>query len=256
MTLVSSIILDAYREANTLPLTALPNDAQNMEALRLYNALLGSLYGTDVGENLSDWPIGDFGRDPSNHFPPISTFRCLSHPPINSRIVATNQGAIVVDLTVRPQDGARYALIDPYGQLATYPVTLNGNGRTIEGVPYITLNTANTRREWVYRGDLGDWTKISNVALTDENPFPHEFDQFFSILLAMRINPRYGRELSDLSTSILRANRAAFVARYITSAPLEINDDVSWPYMSRQGYDTQRSFSARGAFNRGEPFSG
>lgn len=254
MTLISSIILDAYRESNMLPLSAVPNDAQNTEALRLYNALLGSLYGTDIGELLADWPLGDFGRDPTPGYQPIEGQRFVHHPPINSRFIAVNEHPISVDLTVRPQDGARYAIVDPFARLAAFPVTLNGNGRTIAGQPSLVLDTNGMMREWVYRADLGGWVQLTDVALTDDNPFPKEFDQMFSILLAYRLSPRYGRELSDLSTSILRTGRTMFIARYINSQPLKGNEEISWPYMSRQGYGQERSFTSNNGFNEGRPY--
>jgi len=90
VTLISSIVQDAYRENNILPLAAAPNANQNIEALRLYNALLSSLYGTDVGETLSDWPLGDFGRDPAPGYVPIASLQYLHYPPINSRLIAVS----------------------------------------------------------------------------------------------------------------------------------------------------------------------
>jgi hypothetical protein len=50
---------------------------------------------------------------------------------------------------------------------------------------------------------------------------------------------------------MLKQNRREFVARYLQSQPLEIDDSISWPFMSRQGYDTQRAFSSQRGFNRG-----
>lgn len=253
MTLISSLILDAYRESNIIALSAVPSDPQNTEALRLYNALISGIYGTDVGENLADWPLGDYGVDPNNYCPPIAqTLRIIQNPPINSRLIAINQVAITIDLTRKPQDGARYAILDPYGRLATYPVTLLGNGRTISGLTGVVLNTNGLSREWLYRADLGDWVQLTQKLLTDDNPFPAEFDNLWIVLLAMRLNPRYGRALTDMSQTILAGQRRNFIARYINSQPLQVDDSVSWPYMSKQGYDTQRSFSSQGAFNRGD----
>jgi hypothetical protein len=114
------------------------------------------------------------------------------------------------------------------------------------------LNVNGTNREWIYRADLGAWLKISSLIATDENPFPPAFDMMFSILLAMRLNPRYGRTLDDQSAAMLKENRREFIARYVQSQPLEIDDSISWPFMSRQGFDVQRAFSSREAFDRGD----
>jgi len=252
VTLISSIILDAYRESNIIPLAAVPNDNQTTEALRLYNAILSSLFGTDVGENLIDYPLGNFGRDPEAHYPPITTTDpCFHQPPINTRLIAVNDAAISMDLSVHPQDGARYGILDPYGRLAAFPVTLNGNGRTIGGAASITLNTNGAALEWVYRADKGDWVQLSSKLATDENPFPAEFDAMFTVLLALRLNPRYGRALTDLSQSILKQGRTMFVARYLNSQPLLADDSISWPFMSRMGYGYGRQFSSTNGFSRG-----
>ncbi|MBA3831661.1 MAG: hypothetical protein H0X34_07170 [Chthoniobacterales bacterium] len=257
MTLISSIISDAFRESNILALGRDPSVNQGAEALRLYNSLLASLYGTQEGERFQDWPLGDFDRNPDDPwFRDLQYLsdRELDNPPINQRLLATNTVARTVWLTPRPQDGARYAIADPYGRLAAFPVTLGGNGRPIEGAASIVLNVNSTFREWIYRSDLAAWVKISPVIATDENPFPPQFDIMFVILLAMRINPRYGRTLDAQSVAALKDNKQDFRNRYLQSRPLEILDDISWPFMSVQGYDSQRSFSTTRGFERGNPF--
>lgn len=252
MTLISSIIQDAFRESNIIPLAVAPSTNQATEALRLYNAILGSLFGSDVGENLQDYPLGNFGRDTSAEYCPIvTTDRGFKQPPINVRFIAVNDQPITMDLSVRPQDGSRYGILDPYGRLASVPVTLNGNGRTIDGNPTFVAGTNGLSREWVYRADLGMWMQLTDKLATDENPFPKDFDDMFVILLAIRLDPRYGRSLSDLSQSIFRAARAKFLARYINSQPLEARDDISWPYMSQMGWWNGRSFSSTNGFAQG-----
>jgi hypothetical protein len=253
VTLISSIITDAYRESNILPIGVAPNDAQLAEALRLYNAILSSLFGEDVGELLADWPLGDLGRDASEpNFVAYSSFRGLPYPPINSRLIALNTTPLTVDLTDLPQEGARYAILDPFGNLANNPVTLNANGRYIAGEPTLVLATAGLAEEWFYRADLASWMQITNKAATDENPFPQNFDAMFIVLLAIRLNPRYGRQLADMSASVLKQGRTAFVARYLNAENQTRLSDLSWPFMSRQSYGTGRSrFSSTPAFNRG-----
>lgn len=249
MTLISSIITDAYREANIIPLGRVPNDNQVAEALRLYNQNIRSIYGGDAGEGLNDWPLGTYGLEADVTLD--YTDDTLIRPTINRRIIATNTEAKTVYLTEFPQDGSRMAIADPFGRLATCPVTLNANGRIIEGSATLLLDTAGLFQEWFYRADLSAWVKISSLAATDENPFPDEFDAFFIIGLALRINPRNGREMDPQSTAVFKAARQQFIARYLQSAELEIDDSLSWPFMSAQSYDTQRVFSSNRSFNRG-----
>lgn len=252
MTLISSIITDAYRESNMLSLSEIATANQVTEALRLYNALIAAIYGGDAGERLEDWPLGNFDRDPNgcDYLLPYTDER-LHHPRINHRLIAVNTVAMTVWLTTRPQDGSRMGIVDPYSRLATVPITIDGNGRPIEGAATVLLNINATSREWFYRADLGAWVKLSSLLATDENPFPAAYDMMFVILLAMRLNPRYGRTLDEQSVAMLKQNKREFVARYLQSQPLQIDDSISWPFMSRQGYDTQRAFSSQQGFNRG-----
>jgi hypothetical protein len=142
-------------------------------------------------------------------------------------------------------------IADPFGRLAAFPVTLDANGRTIEGAATKVLNVNGlvpgmvlSRRPWA----MGE----AHVAsATDQNPFPDDFDNFFITLLALRLNPRYGRKMDDQSTMIFKSEKQKFVARYLQSQPLEMDDSISWPFMSTQSYDQQREFSSNRAFNRG-----
>lgn len=253
MTLISSIITDAFREGNVFPLGKAPNENQATEALRLLNALFSSIYGTDAGEGLVDWPLGNFGRESQADAIPY-TERTIDRPEINRRLLVLNEAAKTVYLTLRPQDGARMGVADPFGRLASVPLTLDANGRTIEGTVTLLLNTNGLFREWFYRADLGDWVRLTQKVTNDEMPFPEEFDNFFITLLALRINPRYGRMMDEQSSLIFKNERRKFVARYLQSLPLDISDDISWPFMSTQSYDQQREFSSNRAFDRGSYF--
>lgn len=256
MTLISSIITDAFREGNILPLGKEPSANQAAEALRLFNSCIAALYGDEAGESLTDWPLGNYGRESPEYDLGYTDHR-LDHPTINRRLIAVNEAAKTVYFPLRPQDGARMGLIDPFGRLASVPVTLDANGRTIEGAPFIVMDEAGKGGEWLYRADLGNWVRLKGVVETDELPFPTpDFDNFFITLLAMRLNPRYGRTMDDQSALIYKAERRKFVARYLQSMPLEILDDISWPFMSTQSYDQQREFSSNRAFDRGSYFWG
>jgi hypothetical protein len=226
-----------------------PTPKQGREAIGALNRLITNLWGDDAGERLNDWPLGSYGRESGETVCwPLDHIR---RPNINRRLLATNDAAITVYLTLGPQDGSRMGIVDPFSRLAAFPVTIDGNGRTIENAASVVLNTNGASREWFYRADLGGWKKLSDLTAADDMPFPSDFDELFSIALAVRLAPRYGKEIAASSISIMQKQRQAFVARYLQSQPLEVDDSISWPFMSRQGYDTQRAFSSRRAFNRG-----
>lgn len=250
MTLISSLIKDAFRESNVIPLRKDPTADMVTEALRLYNQNILSIYGSDAGETLADWTLGAYGVDQPGITDPRTPYM-IQRPSINRRLIATATAALTVYLTPWPQDGSRMGIIDPFGRLAAFPVTLDANGRTIQGNPTLLLNTNGQAQEWFYRADKGDWVKLTSLLSTDENPFPEEFDIFFYIGLALRLNPRYGREMDPQTATVFKQQRNQFMARYLQSQPLEIDDSISWPFMSTQGYDQQRAFSSSSAFNRG-----
>lgn len=255
MTLVSQIIEDAFREMNFHGEVNNPTPRQAAEGLRLLNQLFSAIYGDEAGEALRDWPLGNFGRE-SPAYDLGWTDEQINRPMLNSRMIAVNEQAKTVYLSLQPQDGARMAIADPFGRLASVPVTLDANGRTIEGAPTLLLNTNGLYAEWFYRADLGNWMRLVGVTLTDEMPFPADFDIFFSTFLAMRLAGRYGREISRHTETMYSAERRKFVGRYLQSLPLEILDDISWPFMSTQSYDQQREFSSNRAFRQGGYFFG
>lgn len=253
MTLVSIILSDAFREANIIPLGKALTVNQSAEALRKLNQLFLSIYGDDAGEALQDWPLGNFGRESTEYYLDY-TRHTLDRPPINRRLIAVNDAAETVYLPIQPQDGSRIGIADPYGRLASVPLTLDGNGRTIEAEATLLLNTDGLYRDWFYRADLANWMRLTGVTEADQMPFPEEFDIFFTILLAMRLNPGYGRDMDEQSIAMYKGERRKFIARYVQAMPLEINDDISWPFMSTQSYDYQREYSSTRGFNRGSYF--
>ena len=210
MTLVSSILLDAYRESNLIAesATALSTNKQT-ESLRRLNSLISSIMEWEAGESLRQWPVGTTGYID----PPEEIQRDIwKYPPINSRLVLNHSQAETIYLPEKPSDGARISVQDIGSQLATYNVVLNGNGRLIEAARTLTLSTDDLNRTWLYRADLGDWRRVSTLLVSDEMPFPTEFDDMFIVLLAIRLNPRYGRKLDPQTTLVLDRSRRMFSA--------------------------------------------
>lgn len=249
MTTLQEIIDDAFRESNILPLNKAPNAAQSAEALRLLLQLFTVSYGDEAGEAFQDWPLGTYGQ--VNPTYPLTNDYYRQKPPLNMRLVALNEAEMTVYFPSYPQDGSRMAIIDPFGRLAAFPVTLDGNGRPIEGSTNQVANTNGLNREWFYRADLGNWVRLTDLTATDQMPFPKDFDTFFSTSLAMRLNPRYGRKMDELTAAVYKAERSKFINRYLQAMPLHIDDSLSWPFMSTQSYNQPSVFSSDEAFNRG-----
>src|SRR6185312_921159 len=246
--LVSDLITDSYRELNQIAIGKSPSDTQATEGLRRLQSVINAMLGTDAGEFLVDWPLGDYGRQSLDQCK--RTVQEIANPPINSRLVNTADAAITVYFPPSPSDGARMSLIDPFGRLAAVNVTVDGNGRLIEDAATKTLSTSGVSTTWFFRADLGIWVKISDLQATDQMPFPSMFDDLFTILVAMRLSPRYGRDLNDASALVYKVGRRNFVARYLQSKDLVFNKDIS--RNSIQDFNNNRGFdTSTDVFNRG-----
>ena len=211
MTLTASIIRRAYRESNILAAGQEPTPNQQSEGMEELTSLIDAVFGWDVGEELSDWMIGYEGQ----YRPDIGwDAEDWSHPIPNSRLLLNHNSTQTIYMPAMPTNGSRIAAVDVNSALDTYPVTLNGNGRLIDGSPTALLDVAGTNRTWMYHDDSADWRTVTGLTVTDQMPFPAAFDTYFIIKLATRVNPRFGRSLNDLSLAQLRESQEQLEARY------------------------------------------
>jgi hypothetical protein len=205
MTLVSSIIRDAYRETNLIPLVSDPNATQITEALGRLNPLILDTVGFEAGDELKGLNYGgEF--DQSSYID--------QWLPDDIRLVLNLTTATSVDADPFPYEGQRLAIVDVGSNLATFNLTINGNGHLIEAATSVVLNTDDLARQWMYRADTANWVRIASLATSDEMPFPTEFDDYFIIMLASRLNPRYGQALAPETVRMLSRTRNMLRARY------------------------------------------
>lgn len=204
MTLVSDIIARGYRESNLIPLGATPNAAMTAEALTRLNSIILSTVGYEVGEPLRDL---NYGGEHDQYY-------ASEYVPANARLMLNLEAAVTLELAPSPYEGQRLGLVDVGGTLATYNVTLDGNGRNIEGAATLVLNTDDETRQWMYRSDTGNWVKISTLTASDSMPLPEEYDDYFSLMLAMRVNPMYGQMMAEETAVYLRRMKRQLASRY------------------------------------------
>jgi hypothetical protein len=205
MTLVSAIIKSAYRESNLIPIGTEPSTAQVAEGLSRLNTLILSTIGREVGEPIRDLNIG--GANDESYLTEVSI-------PANARLVLNLSASITVHLSANPYEGQRLAAIDAAGSLGTYTLTLDGNGRNIEGTSTIALSVDGTARQWLYRADTSNWVKINSLTTTDEMPLSEEFDDYFILMLAMRLNPMYGQAMTSETVAALKRQTRHITSRY------------------------------------------
>lgn len=239
MTLASDIIQRAYRESNLIALGATPSTNQASEGLTRLNGVLLSTVGGEVSDDLVDLNIG------GNYSETEVTDQWV---PDNARLMFKLTAAKTFYLDPFPQNGQRLGVVDVDGNLGTYNVTLNGNGRNIEGASTLTLNTNSLQRQWLYRADTGNWVRISSLLAGDTMPFPEEFDDFFVIMLSLRINPMYAQEMTAETIKYINRIRNMLRARYNLNK--EVSPDV--PYLDND-YKNGNYFTASNDFELGRP---
>lgn len=190
MATIAQLITDAYQVNNLIGLTETPSAAEQDKALRMFNRIFRSALGYELGERLPSLNIGTNGvTKPASYYYTDNRYE-LFPPyflPANYRFVLNLSEPITAYLPTDPEDGARIAVLDSFGNLSTNPITLAGNGRKIEGQTSVLLDTDNYSAEWFFRSDLGEWVKISNLAASDDFPLPTEYEEYFIMLLNIRL---------------------------------------------------------------------
>jgi hypothetical protein len=260
MTTVASIINDALRETNLIPLGVTPTTDQTAEAFRLLSTIVAGVLGNEAGENLNPFPLGQNEIEAPRGYPwwsnelPGNVFL-----PTNLRVMCNLTGPGMINLHPRPHDGARMGIVDVSQNFDINPLTIVGNGRSIEGDSEMTYNTPGEVRQWVYREDIGNWVTVIPLVSSGEMPWPPEFDDMFIILLAIRLNPRYGQVINPASTEVLKSAMSKFSARYSQSTT-QVGVEAGLLYLTHWdrywGYGAgQQSYGDPTAFfNSGIPF--
>lgn len=210
MTGTLAIITQGLRESNLIAISAEPTEAQQTEGLSKLQSLVASVFGYEVGEGLIDWPIGSVPAEIAGSW----TAADWSEPAQNVRLLYSATSAQTITLPPTPDNGARIQLVDLSGALSANPLTIQGNGRRIENQNSVTLDTDNLSRTWFYRADLGNWMRLDELTLESEMPFPVQYDPYFETMLAMRLNPRYGRSADEQTVATLRRALGQLQADY------------------------------------------
>jgi hypothetical protein len=216
MTKAADIITDAMRETNLIAITAQPSPGEQAEALRRLQALVLSTLGNDVGYIMEDWNVGSASVTRPNGVPLPSIDDFTVRP--NSRLIMTLSQPTTFKLDPLPQDGQRFSVVDANGTFDTNKLTLDPNGRKINGqTGPIVVEQAGVSLQWFYRSDVASWVLIAPLTPETEMPFPEDFDDFFIIGLAFRLNPRHGVALSAESKARLDQQHQQFIERYTQS---------------------------------------
>ena len=215
MTTVYQIITDAYRQSNLIPVGIPLTSLQEDEGLRYLQRIVDSVFGNEAGDRLVAFPIGRKNISHPAGYPWWNTIPDASwFIPEDTRLMLNLDQSIELYLHPAPNDGARFAVNDVAGSCGTFPVTIHGNGRLIDGAESLVISTANFEATYFYRDDLGSWVKCADLGLFDSFPFPSEFDDFFIHTLAFRLNPAYQRNFDPQSMVVWKRSQNQLRARY------------------------------------------
>lgn len=209
-TLLSVLVSDAYRVSNITNINSVLTDAQQAEGFRYLQRIIWSVYGFEAGELLTDFPQGQNTIIAPGGFPaPVPNNFFF---PLNARVVCNYTAPATIALHPMPEDGSRFAILDENS--IGLNVTIQANGRLIEGASSYSFTVPKTHREWFYDAPSGNWNVVSPLTITDVCPFPSAFDDMFIMMLAMRLNPSYTTTMAPESQLVLKDIMKKFKARY------------------------------------------
>lgn len=190
--LVQQAIDRAYREAAIKRIGDIPTVDEYNEGLDRLNNFLDSLFGAEIGALLTDVQVPIIQRTTNNPsvlfnqpFPlSASNFDqasgMLESNTVDQYVLANNSrvlNRITTPTTVyfpqNPNDGSRVEIVNTG---ATVNMTLDGNGRRINGANTAQFGSTTSSITYFYRADLGNWIPLVNLSLTDELPLPSAFD--------------------------------------------------------------------------------
>lgn len=215
MTTLRQIVTDAFREGGIIQIGTDPEADQFDEGLRKLQSIFIQVLGNEAGEPLTTISYGaatdtnSYAGDYDRKDVVDSYFL-----PSNVRLLVQGTGVRTVYLNPDPQPGARFSVVDVSDSFVSGPVTVKANGRVIDGASSVVLNTNGTNSQWFYRDDLAEWVRVTDLAADSESPFPTEFDDLFSIEVAMRLNPRYQAQTAPETIQTYRRLKSQFRSRY------------------------------------------
>lgn len=245
MTTAGAIVTSAYREGNLVAVGAAPTPDEAAEGLDALNRLVLATFGFTIGNKLRDWQVprrqgtGTVTRDfpllPGAERSLVPTYPL--YPALNSRVI-WDGSAQTIFFDPLPQDGAVMAVAKGSGADSAVPgvLIIDGNGRTIGGQNTVTFSGVVTPTRWFYRADLADWSVAAAVAADVEMLFPPELDDLWICALAIRMAPRYGKQVAPSTSARFTEMSTILRTRYQQTAPTSSGGEELRP-----GYESYSS---------------
>jgi len=224
-TVMSEIIVQAFREGNFVALGEDTTTEELAEAVPRLRNLINAVIGFELGELQRDWYVPQI-HDPEApiRFPLTPTGTGgeaalpYQFPPSNVRLLVKVTEVRTLYFPAHPFDGARISFLD---MGSTAAVTIDANGRLIEGEASLTEAAAVFHmRTWFYRADRGEWIVLTNLQSDDTMPTPPEFDQLWITGLAVSLAPRFQVQIQEQTTATYADMLSRLKKRYKQSERL------------------------------------
>lgn len=246
---IAQIITQGYRESNLIARGASENSLEQAEGLLLLQNYVSSLFGNEAGDPLVSMLYGvNENIDRSTYNNEFETFVNDWYVPPGYQLKLNLSEPKTVQLKPNPEDGATFGIVDASNNLSTNPLTIVGNGSKIEDNTSLLINTDGASNVWFYRSDTANWARVTNLELTGSSPFPKEFDEMLSIGLALRLDPRNGPNIGQLSMDRYNNLMSKFKARYNQTREMAL--DLGLSRMDGDRY-FRRRYTIEGEFDRG-----
>jgi len=242
MATLAELIARAYRQENLTAAGQGLTTVQLDEGVGIFNDIWRQMLGTTAGEKLGDWPVPPGPTSPVYaDYPLVPRAQSLPtdvypYPQQNYNLVTNLSAPQTVYFQQNPADGARMGLTNVGASYATQPLTINANGRLIEGAATLVLSAATaTPLLWFYRADLSDWKRVATLVSTDTSPLPEDFDAFWRCAIAIELCPRFGKDPKSVTVKTHREGKAKIVGRYNQTMPSAVDPYNVWR-MPYQGF--------------------
>lgn len=212
-------IKKALRKLRVIESGSNPTSAELTDCLDYLNKILAEIVG--------------FGGSYQLRTKTISSSYELSPRDPAIRLLCRHSGALTVTLPsvtdMEIYDGMRVGVVDVSANAATYNITIARNEWLLEGAAAnLTLSTNGINRVWMFRADLGDWKRATDLAADDSLPFPTDLDNAMALILAQELGGEFGQQLRPSDAALAKTARLKLSSKYAPAVRMAPEPSVRW----------------------------
>jgi len=197
---VNAVITRALQMHGQIAQGVSPDAGLAGDMLVALNTIKRAMFGTLIGPRLS--PIGLSGTS--------------GQAENGGEYQIPGGAAFTLTAPLNPRSGARFAVVDAGLSWGSFPLTVNPNGRLINGAAAnITIGVSGQNTRWWFRGDTGAWIAEADFAsLTSTIEFPDVLIAYLPSMLAVAIAPDFDLDVAPEVAFAAGEGRQAFARAY------------------------------------------